>query len=66
MSEPREADLASVTAMTEMFLAYLDLPLDETYRAGIIAHLMAAHGIAAPLLAFELDDEAELAPVFVA
>ncbi|MEM1287170.1 MAG: DUF4089 domain-containing protein [Pseudomonadota bacterium] len=60
------ADEQQVEALVEAFLIYLQLPLDEAYRAGIILHLMAAQGIAAPLLAFELPDDAEPAPIFTA
>ncbi|MCO6410591.1 DUF4089 domain-containing protein [Hoeflea alexandrii] len=45
-------------------LAYLGLPDEPAYRPGIVAHLVAARGIAAGLLALPLDDEAEPAPVF--
>ncbi|MEM6382845.1 MAG: DUF4089 domain-containing protein [Pseudomonadota bacterium] len=56
-----EADL---DRLIEEMLIYLDLPLDEAYRAGIKLNLQAAQRIAAPMLAVELDDEAEPAPVF--
>ncbi|MBU2486137.1 MAG: DUF4089 domain-containing protein [Alphaproteobacteria bacterium] len=45
-------------------LAYLDLPDEPAYRPGIVAHLVAARGIAADLLALPLEDEIEPAPVF--
>ena len=63
MSEP---ETETIDALVEAFLTYLQLPLDDAYRAGIVMHLIAAHNIAAPLLAFDLDDDTEPAPVFVA
>jgi hypothetical protein len=46
--------------------AYLGLPVEEAYRAGIAGHLAVAHTIAQDVLAFETSDEAEPAPVFKA
>ncbi len=43
---------------------YLKLPVEDGYRPGIAQHLLAAREIAAPLLAVELDDQAEAASVF--
>ena len=60
---PPQADL---DALIEAMLTFLDLPMDEAYRPGIKLNLQAAHGIAKGLLALELDDEAEPAPVFEA
>lgn len=51
-------------AIARSMLAYLGLPDEPAYRPGIVAHLVAARGIAAGLLALPLEDEAEPAPVF--
>lgn len=51
-------------AIAESMLAYLGLPDEPAYRPGIVAHLVAARGIAGGLLALPLQDEAEPAPVF--
>lgn len=51
-------------AIAASMLAYLGLPDEPAYRPGIIVHLVAAHGIAADLLALPLEDDAEPAPVF--
>lgn len=51
-------------AVARSMLAYLGLPDKPAYRPGIVAHLVAARGIAAGLLALPLEDEAEPAPVF--
>ncbi len=44
--------------------AALRLPLDPAHRPGVIATLQRTAAIAAPLLAFPLPADAELAPVF--
>lgn len=44
----------------------LDLPLEEAYREGVIFHLSTASKIASHVLAFEVEDDAEPAPVFEA
>lgn len=49
-----------IDAMAE----FLGLPVEEEYRAGIAAHLIVAHRIAQDVLAFEISDEAEPAPVY--
>ena len=51
-------------AMMDAMAACLGLTLEPGYRDGVAAHLMAAHAIAQDVLAFELDDEAEPAPVY--
>ena len=51
-------------AIAESMLPYLGLPDEADYRPGIVAHLVAAHGIATDLLALPLEDETEPAPVF--
>jgi hypothetical protein len=50
--------------LAEAMAAFLDLPFEEAYRAGVVQHLQAARDIAAPLLAFPLSDDAEPAPVY--
>ena len=55
----RITNVQDVESLVAIFLTYLQLPLEDAYRAGIVMHLIAAHSIAAPLLAFELDDDAE-------
>ena len=57
-------DEIDADAIAESMLAYLGLPDELAYRAGIVAHLVAARGIAAGLLALPLEDDAEPAPVF--
>ena len=42
----------------------LDLPLTPEYAPQVEAHLAVAFRLAAELLAFPLDDDAEPAPVF--
>lgn len=44
--------------------AALGLPLDRAYHAGVVQSLQRTAAIAAPLLAFPLPEEGELAPVF--
>jgi hypothetical protein len=51
---------AVIDAMAPM----VGLVVEPQYRAGVTAHLKAANAIAADVLAFETDDEAEPAPVF--
>jgi hypothetical protein len=51
-------------AIAESMLPYLGLPDEPSYRPGIVFHLASARGIAAGLLAFPMEDEAEPAPVF--
>ena len=51
-------------AIARSMLAYLGLPDEPAYRPGIVAHVVAARGIAADLLALPLEDETEPAPVF--
>jgi Protein of unknown function (DUF4089) len=50
--------------LADAMTAFLGLPLEEAYRAGVMQHLQIAREIAVPLLAFSLDDDAEPAPVF--
>ena len=42
----------------------LEVPLTERDLPGVVGHLLVARTIAADVLAFELDDDAEPAPVF--
>jgi hypothetical protein len=42
----------------------LDLEIDEEFRPGVRLHLLTTARIAQAVLAFELPDEAEPAPVF--
>ena len=51
-------------ALMDQMASFLGLTIEPEYRAGVAQHLQSARKIAAPLLAFELDDEAEPAPVF--
>jgi hypothetical protein len=51
-------------AVMDAMAACLDLTLEPGYRAGVAAHLVAAHAIAQDVLAFELEDDAEPAPVY--
>jgi hypothetical protein len=44
--------------------AFTGVPVDDAYRPGVAAHLIAARAIAAGLLALDLPDDAEPAPVF--
>ncbi|MNL54398.1 hypothetical protein D3C87_1777290 [compost metagenome] len=55
---------AEAEKLMEAAAAYLDLPIEDAYRAGIKMHLVAARGIAEHVLAFELEDDAEPAPVY--
>ncbi len=55
---------AEAERLMEAAAAYLDLPVEEAYRAGIKMHLVAARTIAEHVLAFQLDDDAEPAPVY--
>jgi Protein of unknown function (DUF4089) len=59
-----KSDEFDAEKLAEAMADFLGLPLEEAYRAGVTMHLNAAHDIAAPLLAFPLDDDAEPAPVF--
>jgi hypothetical protein len=51
-------------AVIDAMAAFLGLEVMPKYRPGVAAHLKAASAIAADVLAFETDDEAEPAPVF--
>lgn len=53
-----------VEKLIDSMAAFLGLPVEEEYRAGISGHLIVAHRIAQDVLAFETSDEAEPAPVF--
>lgn len=55
---------AEAERLMEAAAAYLDLPVEEAYRAGIKMHLVAARNIAELVLTFELEDDAEPAPVY--
>lgn len=55
-----------VEALIDAMAAYLGLPVEEAYRAGIAGHLTVARAIAEDVLAFETSDEAEPAPVYEA
>lgn len=59
MSETFDAD-----ALIDAVAAYAGLPVLEEYRAGVRFHLTAARAIVADVLAFELEDDAEPAPVY--
>jgi Protein of unknown function (DUF4089) len=50
--------------LMDQMAKYLGLAIEPEYRAGVAQHLRSARKIAEPLLAFELDDEAEPSPVF--
>jgi len=56
-----DAEAESVIDAMALFLA---LPVKPEYRPGIAAHLQAARRIAGPLLALDLGDHAEPAPVY--
>lgn len=43
---------------------FLGLEVAAEYRPGVAAHLSAAHRIAQDVLAAQIDDDAEQAPVF--
>ena len=51
-------------AYADQAAALLGLPLDPTHRAGVAQNLQRSAAIAAPLLAFALPADTELAPVF--
>ncbi len=51
-------------AVIDAMAAFAGLVVMPQYRAGVAAHLKAAKAIAADVLAFETDDEAEPASVF--
>ncbi|MCI5076148.1 DUF4089 domain-containing protein [Oricola sp.] len=57
-------DTFDVEAMIDAMAAFLDLPVEESYRPGIAGHLTVARAIAADVLSFDTSDEAEPAPVF--
>lgn len=51
-------------AVIDAMAAFLGLEVMPKYRPGVAAHLKAANAIAADVLAFETEDEAEPAPVY--
>jgi hypothetical protein len=59
-------DKQDIDSLIDAMAAYLGLPVEDAYRAGIAGHLAVAHTIAQDVLAFETSDEAEPAPVFKA
>jgi len=58
------ADDFDAQAMIEAMSAFLKMPVAADYRPGVIANLKTAHAIAQAVLAVELPDEVEPAPVF--
>jgi hypothetical protein len=58
------AATAAWDAYVDQTAAALGLHLDPAHRPGVIMTLQRTAAVAAPLLAFALPDEAELAPVF--
>jgi hypothetical protein len=58
---PKEFD---ADAVIDAMAAMVGLVVEPEYRPGVTAHLNAARAIAADVLAFETDDEAEPAPVY--
>ena len=51
-------------AMAQSMAACCGLPLTAEYLPGVVQHLLVAQAIAADVLAFDLADETEPAPVF--
>lgn len=51
-------------AMIDALAPFLGLTVEPEYREGVKAHLRAAQTIAADVLAFEMPDDAEPAPVY--
>ncbi len=51
-------------ALIDAMAPFLDLPVSDACREGVAVHLAAARRIADSVLALDLDDEAEPAPVF--
>lgn len=51
-------------AIVDAMAPFLGLTVEEEYRAGIVQHLNAAWMIAQSVLAVELEDDAEPAPVY--
>ncbi len=58
--------VASWDAYVDQSAAALGLPLDPAHRTGVIQSLQRTSAIAAPLLAFAVPGDAEIAPVFTA
>ena len=51
-------------ALIDAMAVFLALPISDDWRPGVAAHLQAAQRIAGPLLALDLGDHAEPAPVY--
>jgi hypothetical protein len=60
------AGSASWDAYVDQSAAALGLPLDPAHRPGVIQSLQRTSAIAAPLLAFAVPGDADIAPVFTA
>lgn len=58
------ASAASWDAYVDQSAAALGLPLDPAHRAGVVQSLQRTAAVAAPLFAFALPSEPDLAPVF--
>jgi len=58
MTQPEAETLIDAMAV------FLALPLAADWRPGVVVHLMAAQRIAGPLLALDLGDHAQPAPVY--
>jgi hypothetical protein len=50
--------------LMDQMAKFLTLTIEQQYRAGVAQHLRAAQRIAEPLLALDLEDDVEPAPVF--
>lgn len=59
MSEKFDPD-----ALIDAMAPFLGLPVEDEYRFGIAAHLLAAHKIVQDVLDFPVSDEDEPAPVY--
>jgi len=55
---------AEAERVMEAMAVFLALPIAGDWRPGVVAHLLAARRIAGPLLALDLGDPAEPAPVY--
>jgi hypothetical protein len=58
------ADPTALEAFIDAGAALSGLPVDPAYRPGVKIHLNAVTNAAKLVLAFELEDDAEPAPVF--
>ena len=60
-----EATEADIAATVDRIAALIGLEIAPAHRPGVVANFTRIAAIAAPVMAFPLPDDSEIAPVFV-